>query len=289
MPGNASSAASSASRLSRSRWFVGSSRTRKFAPEATTSASARRRRSPPESAVTGFSCSVPAGEEEAPEQVLRVGPLQAGRRLRAVEHAAALVELDLVLGEVRGLDAVAEPDRPAGGLAVAEHRLEQRRLARAVRADQRDVLAALDRERRVLERCLSPAVTSRSSASTHRAAAARRLEELEAERLAAPRQQRDLARRLRPLLLQAGDLRQLRLRLLGLRLLVAEPLDEALEPRDVARRRGRRPSTARAQRARPSRGATRATAPGSRSSGRPRARAWRSSSPRGTSGRARRG
>ena len=38
VPGNASSAASSASRLSRSRWFVGSSRTRKFAP--------RRRRAP---------------------------------------------------------------------------------------------------------------------------------------------------------------------------------------------------------------------------------------------------
>ena len=56
VPGNASSAASSASRLSRSRWFVGSSRTRKFAPEATRSASARRRRSPPDSAVTARSC-----------------------------------------------------------------------------------------------------------------------------------------------------------------------------------------------------------------------------------------
>src|SRR4051812_28330836 len=55
VPGKASSAPSSASRLSRSRWFVGSSRTRKFAPEATASASASRRRSPPESTVTAFS------------------------------------------------------------------------------------------------------------------------------------------------------------------------------------------------------------------------------------------
>src|SRR4051812_540673 len=55
VPGKASSAVSSASRLSRSRWFVGSSSTRKLAPEATASASARRRRSPPESTVTAFS------------------------------------------------------------------------------------------------------------------------------------------------------------------------------------------------------------------------------------------
>ena len=56
-PGNASSAASSASRLSRSRWLVGSSSTRKFAPEATIAARASRRRSPPESTETCFSCS----------------------------------------------------------------------------------------------------------------------------------------------------------------------------------------------------------------------------------------
>ena len=43
VPGKSSSAASSASRLSRSRWFVGSSRTRKFAPDATT----MREREPP--------------------------------------------------------------------------------------------------------------------------------------------------------------------------------------------------------------------------------------------------
>ena len=57
---------------------------------------------------------VPAGEEEAAEQRLRLRPLQAGGAHRALEHAAALVELDLVLGEVRELDAVADPADLAG-------------------------------------------------------------------------------------------------------------------------------------------------------------------------------
>ena len=108
VPGNASSAASSASRLSRSRWFVGSSSTRKFAPLATTSASASRRRSPPDSAVTGFSCASQPEKRKRPSSFCASGrrsPVAADRR---VEHRAALVELDLVLREVRRLDAVAE-------------------------------------------------------------------------------------------------------------------------------------------------------------------------------------
>ena len=40
---------------------------------------------------------VPAGEEKPAEQRLRLRPLQAGRAHRALEHAAPLVELDLVL------------------------------------------------------------------------------------------------------------------------------------------------------------------------------------------------
>ena len=45
--------------------------------------------------------SFPAREEEAPEERLRLGPVQPGRGDRGVEHRAALVELDLVLREVR--------------------------------------------------------------------------------------------------------------------------------------------------------------------------------------------
>jgi hypothetical protein len=51
---------------------------------------------------------VPAGEEKAAEQHLRLRPLEPGRALGAVEHAAALVELGALLGEVRRDDAVAE-------------------------------------------------------------------------------------------------------------------------------------------------------------------------------------
>ena len=45
---------------------------------------------------------LPAGEEEAAEQRLGLRPRQPRRALGAIEHAAALVELDLVLREVGG-------------------------------------------------------------------------------------------------------------------------------------------------------------------------------------------
>ena len=119
---------------------------------------------------------VPAGEEKAAEQVLRVRALEAGHRLHALKDGAARVELHLLLREVADLHAV--PERT--GLAFDEP-LEQRRLARAVRANERDVLPALDGERRVVQedaladRDLDPVRLDDSSA------AARRLEELEAE------------------------------------------------------------------------------------------------------------
>ena len=53
------SAASSASRDSRSRWLVGSSRIRTLAPECTRIASDSRRRSPPDRPSTGFSAASP--------------------------------------------------------------------------------------------------------------------------------------------------------------------------------------------------------------------------------------
>ena len=72
---------------------------------------------------------LPAGEEEAPEQVLRLRALEAGRLLRAVEHAAGLVQLHLVLGKVSGDDAVAQSRGAADRLAQREQGFEQRRLA----------------------------------------------------------------------------------------------------------------------------------------------------------------
>ena len=205
VPGNASSAASSASRLSRSRWFVGSSSRRKFAPEATTSASASRRRSPPESADDGLLVLVPAGEEEPPEQVLRLRALEPGPRLDAAART--------VPRSRRARPRAARSTRPrrrgrAGAsrrrARVAEQRLEERRLARAVRADQRDVLAALEREDDVASSVLVARRELDAFDLDHGPPASRRLQELEAEALRAARQQVDLAASPRALLLAAG-------------------------------------------------------------------------------------
>src|SRR5439155_19964516 len=114
-------------------------------------------------------------------------------------------------GEVGRLHTVAEMDAPRGGVAPAEDRLEQRRLARAVRPDERDVLAALERERGAGQQPAPTDLHVEAVGLEDGAPAARRLEELEAERARPPRQQRDLLRRLLTLLLQPPDLRQLRL------------------------------------------------------------------------------
>ncbi len=71
----------------------------------------------------------------------------------------------------------------AGGLlAPAEQRLEQGRLSRAVRADQRDVLATFEREGGAAQQLALADAHVDSFSLDHRAAAARRLQELESER-----------------------------------------------------------------------------------------------------------
>jgi len=145
---------------------------------------------------------VPAGEEEPAEKRLRLRPLQARGAHRAFEHAAALVELDLVLREVGELDAVADPADFAG-----DDPLEQRRLAGAVRSDQGDMLAALQNELCVLEEGLRACGEVEALGLDHHPAAPCRLQELEAERTAAG------ARRFDALSLDPGDLLQLRLSL----------------------------------------------------------------------------
>ncbi len=199
---------------------------------------------------------------------MRVRPREVRHRLHALEHRAA---------RRRARSPAARSTRestpwpswilPFAASRPAEQRLEQRRLAGAVRPDERDVLAALERERRAVQQLPLADAQVEALDLEHRAPAARRLQELEPERARAPREQRDLVGRLLPLALEPLDLRQLRLRLLRLVLLRAEPLDEALEPLDVAGDALRSPS-AHAARAPPSRAATRATARG-RTSPRP--------------------
>ena len=95
------------------------------------------------------------------------------------------------------------------------------------------MLAALDREGHVREERLVARRELDAFGLDDDPPASLRLQELEAEALRAARQQVDLAAQLGALLLQAADLRQLGLRALGEVLLVAEALDEALEPCDV--------------------------------------------------------
>ena len=99
--------------------------------------------------------------------------------------------------------------------------------------DEADVLAAVDRERHVAEQRLVAGGDVQPLDGDDGAPRAWRLQEVEAERLRALRERVELAGRPRALLLQPRDLRQLRLRLLRLRLLVAEALDEPLEAGDV--------------------------------------------------------
>src|SRR5205085_9537541 len=56
-----------------------------------------------------------------------------------------------VLGEVADLHVVAAPQLAARERRLADERVQQRRLARAVGADERDVLAALEPELGVVE------------------------------------------------------------------------------------------------------------------------------------------
>ena len=143
--------------LARSRRRGGSSARRgrgSSTPDATSSASASRRRSPPESAVTGRSCVSQPEKRNRPSSVCARGrgsPVAAA----VASSTDPLVGSSMrVLGEVAGHDSVAESDLPAVERVAVEDRGEERRLARAVRPDEADLLAALDHDRRVVEQSL---------------------------------------------------------------------------------------------------------------------------------------
>ena len=287
VPSNASSASSSASRLSMSRWFVGSSRIRTFAPHATRIASDSRRRSPPRQPVERL-LGLLAAEEEAPEQRARLVRRQPGVHRARLDDlvrppARPPAELLGVLREMADLHVVACRELAARERPHARERVDERRLAGAVGSDERHVLAALEPQLGAVEQHLR-----RIRADLDAPA-----DQLEDD---APRALRRLEVELQPLAvarvaLDALDLVQAldaRLRLLGLRRLRPEALDErarAARSRPAACR-SRAPSRSRA---RPARCATASTCRGSSASGRPRARARRCRRPRGTSGRARRG
>src|SRR5436190_14546636 len=176
----------------------------------------------------------PAGEQEPAEEVLRIGSLQARCALHALQHRAARVQLHLLLREVAGNHPVAEADRASLRFPLLEDGFQQGRLARAVRPDERDVLASLDRERDAVQQDALADRDAEAVRFEHGASAARRLQEFEAELLVLPREEIDLVGRLLALLLVALDLPHLHLRLP--RHLFGrgpEAGDETLEPLDV--------------------------------------------------------
>ena len=126
-----------------------------------------------------------------------------------------------------------EPGASLVECPLAEERFQEGCLAAAVRADERDLLAPVDRQARVFEQHLVARTQSKSLRFHDHAARAGRVEEVEAERLPLAGQRLVRARGARPLSLQPSDLRELGLRLLRLRLLVAEAFHEAFEPSDV--------------------------------------------------------
>ena len=127
-------------------------------------------------------------------------------------------------------------DRPAVERMAVEDRLEQRRLARSrsARRARPSRRARRRSSRRRAAACRRPrARCPRPRGRSGRSAAGRRKSKPSVRRLR--RERLELLPRRRALLLEPADLGELRLRLLRLRLLVAEARDEALEPRDVLR------------------------------------------------------
>src|SRR5204863_8320288 len=85
-----------------------------------------------------------AAEQEAPEQRTRLVGRQLRLALAGLEHRARGAERLGVLGQVADLGVVAAAHVAGGERRVADERAQQRGLAAAVGADERDVLAALE-------------------------------------------------------------------------------------------------------------------------------------------------
>ena len=230
-PSNAWSASSSASRLSRSRWLVGSSRISTLAPEATRIASDSRRRSPPESPSSGFS-AVLAGEQEAARAARAPCPASGRSRAGRPRAPCPLAGRALgVLGEVAELDVVAacaacppSSSRWPASVSISVVLPDAVGRRRATRARRARATA-----RRRSSSVASPGTSMRPSSSSNTTRPERsggskeKRERCAVARVAARPSRSILSSFFTP-----------RLRLARLGRLVAEALDEALHPRDLA-------------------------------------------------------
>ena len=204
---------------------------------------------------------LPAREEEASEQVLRLRTLEPGLVLDAVASTVRRSSSSISCCE----KYAASTPWPSFSFPAFGSRRPSKVSSSVVFPEPFGPTSATCSPRSSAKETsassgLSPAASSTPSASITIRPLRFGFRKSKPRLLARPRQQVDLAAQLGALLLQAADLRQLGLRVLGVALLVAEPLDEALEPCDVdvdPLRLGRGGG----QRARPSRGASRATGP----------------------------
>ena len=146
MPSKAPSAFSSCSMAGRSRWLVGSSSTRQFAPAAISCARLARVRSPGESV---SAAGARPRRSRARTWPAASGPPAAGSPLRATNASsseARAVEAGARLVELPTAHARAEPARARRERQPAEQRLDERGLAAAVGPDDRDALAPRELE-----------------------------------------------------------------------------------------------------------------------------------------------
>ena len=136
-----------------SRSFVGSSRTSTFIGRVNSRASRSRLRSPPDSALTGEMRAFWRKQKIAQVSVDVLRLAIHGHRVVAfadgVEHRALGVELLALLVVVRDLHVRAASNLAGIRLELAHQHPQQRGLARTVRPDQANAIAAYHAERRV--------------------------------------------------------------------------------------------------------------------------------------------
>ena len=132
-----------------SRSLVGSSSSRTFGSLISSRMSCSRRRSPPLRSLTSVRCFSPLKPKRSTRRAGRQLAAVAEARVAAhlldrLQHAQVAGDLGRVLGEVREPHGLAVLDRPRVGLQLLRQHPRQRRLARAVDADQPDPVARAD-------------------------------------------------------------------------------------------------------------------------------------------------
>ena len=170
-------------------------------------------------------------EQKRAQQAAHLGDGPAGRgMIQLLEDGVARVQLfQLVLGVVGEIDVHAIVDGARIGLFHAGDHLQKRRLARAVGAHERHLVAAVHREVDAVVHRVVAVALHETARPHHLISRARRLHEVEVHRLLLLGDDRQR-------LLDLLDAPLALLGLLGLGGLVTEAVDEGLQVRDLLQR-----------------------------------------------------